>query len=106
MRLNHSKCARANGAVPLAIPLQLVGQNDVSLVGGKAASLAVLMRASLPIPVGFCVTSAAFRQFLDSCRKREDLRRLLSRMAAADAGQTARVSAQALAWLDQVAAGC
>lgn len=35
---------------------------DVSLVGGKAINLAKLMRAGLPVPDGFVVTTTAFRE--------------------------------------------
>jgi hypothetical protein len=103
MRLNPSKRSRADGEVPLVIPLHRVGSNDVSLVGGKAASLAVLMRASLPVPAGFCVTAAACRQFLDSCPMRKDLLRTLSQISEAEPDQTARLSERALECLDQAA---
>ena len=70
--MNHSNYSRADGEMPLTIPLQQAGRDDVALVGGKVASLALLMRASLPVPVGFCVTLAAFRQFLACCPRQPD----------------------------------
>jgi rifampicin phosphotransferase len=39
-----------------------IGSDDVDIVGGKGLSLALLTRAGLPVPAGFCVTSAAFRR--------------------------------------------
>jgi pyruvate,water dikinase len=33
-----------------------------ALVGGKAAALAVMLAAGLPVPSGFCVTTAAYRR--------------------------------------------
>jgi phosphoenolpyruvate synthase/pyruvate phosphate dikinase len=33
-------------------------------VGGKGANLGELTRAGFPVPVGFCVTTAAYREFL------------------------------------------
>ena len=40
-------------------------QATLDRVGGKGASLARLMRAGLPVPDGFHVTTAAYRQFVD-----------------------------------------
>ena len=38
--------------------------DDPALVGGKAASLGRLLRAGLPVPPGFVLTSDAYREFL------------------------------------------
>lgn len=45
--------------------LEEVGSKDVSLVGGKGASLGEMMNEELPVPRGFAVTAQAFRQFID-----------------------------------------
>ncbi len=47
----------------LTLRLQEIGDGEVPLVGGKAANLAVLLCAGLPVPPGFCITTAAFRLF-------------------------------------------
>ncbi len=39
-----------------------IGPGDVDAVGGKGLSLALLTGAGLPVPPGFCVTSAAHRR--------------------------------------------
>jgi pyruvate,water dikinase len=44
------------------IPLDAIGSDDLPLVGGKALSLAQLLRAGLPVPPGFCVTTQAYRR--------------------------------------------
>jgi len=36
----------------------------LAMAGGKGASLARLVRAGLPVPPGFHVTTAAYRQFV------------------------------------------
>ena len=41
-----------------------VGKSELGLVGGKGANLGELTRAGLPVPPGFCVTSAAYQQFI------------------------------------------
>src|SRR4051794_36430157 len=39
-----------------------IGPNDVDAVGGKGLSLGLMAGAGLPVPPGFCVTTAAFRR--------------------------------------------
>ncbi len=58
----------------------------LSLAGGKGASLARLVNAGLPVPDGFHVTTAAYRQFVDE----NDLQpRILAALEEADASQPA-----------------
>jgi rifampicin phosphotransferase len=40
---------------------------EASLVGGKALGLARLLAAGFPVPPGFCITTAAYRQALHAC---------------------------------------
>jgi phosphohistidine swiveling domain-containing protein len=44
--------------------LQDIADDQVSLVGGKAANLGRLLRLGLPVPPGFVVTTAAYRAFV------------------------------------------
>ncbi|MFN3785002.1 MAG: PEP/pyruvate-binding domain-containing protein [Spirosomataceae bacterium] len=39
-------------------------ESDFHLLGGKGASLASMSLANLPVPIGFCVTTNAYLQFL------------------------------------------
>jgi pyruvate,water dikinase len=39
-----------------------IGPNDVDAVGGKGLSLARLAAGGLPVPPGFCITTAAYRR--------------------------------------------
>ncbi len=39
-----------------------IGPGDVAEVGGKGLSLGLMVQAGLPVPTGFCVTSAAHRR--------------------------------------------
>src|SRR5689334_6512901 len=39
-----------------------VGRDDLPAVGGKGLSLALLTTAGLPVPPGFCLTTAAHRR--------------------------------------------
>src|SRR3954469_21226387 len=40
------------------------GQGDGALAGGKGANLGELLRAGLPVPPGFVVTTAAYQHFV------------------------------------------
>src|SRR5579864_7378468 len=46
------------------LPLSDRRAEDIGLSGGKAASLARLIRAKLSVPEGFVVTTAAYRDFV------------------------------------------
>src|SRR5262245_45795155 len=41
-----------------------IGASALDKVGGKGANLAWMAQAGLPVPPGFCVTTAAFRRFV------------------------------------------
>src|SRR5262245_52149142 len=41
---------------------------DPTAVGGKGANLARMTQAELPVPGGFCVTTAAYREVLGEFR--------------------------------------
>src|SRR5271156_6386151 len=45
--------------------LEEIGSGDLPLVGGKAANLGELVRAGMPVPRAFCVTTEAYREFLE-----------------------------------------
>jgi pyruvate, water dikinase len=68
---------------PLVLPFADPRCRDVSLSGGKGASLAFMTSEDLPVPPGFVVTSAAFAQAVDESLLRERAR--LKDMAGARA---------------------
>ena len=47
---------------PLVLALELAGAGMLPDVGGKAANLGELIRAGLPVPGGFCLTTLAYRR--------------------------------------------
>src|SRR4051794_21838139 len=47
--------------MPLVVAIKDVGADSLSLVGGKGAQLGMAMRAGLPVPDGFCITTEAYR---------------------------------------------
>jgi rifampicin phosphotransferase len=44
--------------------LQAVEQNEIALVGGKAANLGILTRADLSVPPGFVILTGSYERFL------------------------------------------
>ncbi|MFI6498241.1 PEP/pyruvate-binding domain-containing protein [Nonomuraea typhae] len=54
---------------PMVLPLGDAGA-DLPTAGGKGASLARLSRAGLPVPAGFHITTAAYREFVAPFRDR------------------------------------
>jgi len=56
---------------------QELSREDVALAGGKGANLGEMTRAGLPIPPGFVVTAAAYRNFLESTGLAERIAREL-----------------------------
>lgn len=75
---------------PLLLPLAAPEATDADLVGPKAANLAVLGRAGLPIPGGFCLTANAYRLQLAAC----GLEDLVDRFANADVAEQRRLSVE------------
>jgi len=57
---------RGGAQGPLFLDLSEIAQDSVELVGGKCANLGETRnRAEMPVPDGFCVTTAAFRAFVE-----------------------------------------
>ncbi len=46
--------------------LAAFGRHDLESAGGKAANLGELVRSGLPVPPGFVVTTAAYREFVEA----------------------------------------
>lgn len=57
---------------------------DLWRVGGKGANLGEMSGAGFPVPEGFCVTTAAFQTFMDSCPQKDELYGWLADLPADD----------------------
>ena len=53
--------------------LDEIGADDLESVGGKGASLGELTGAGLPVPPGFVVTAATYREFIENAGIDEEL---------------------------------
>ena len=47
-------------------PLHTVGRDDIAVAGGKGANLGELIRAALPVPAGFVLTTEAYRTYVQA----------------------------------------
>ena len=55
------------------LPFAHISAADIPKVGGKGANLGEMTQAGFPVPSGFCVTTAAFRRFIESCADADEL---------------------------------
>ena len=69
-------------------PFDSIDKRDLGLVGGKGANLGEMTRAGFPVPGGFCVTTDAFRAFLEGAG---DTAALFARLAALNPEDTEAV---------------
>ena len=60
-------------AVSCIRPLDTVGRDDVDLAGGKGANLGELVRAGLPVPPGFVLTTDAYRAHVQANELTEEI---------------------------------
>ncbi len=71
------------------VPLRDLDAGALSLAGGKAANLGELIRAGLPVPDGFCVTTDAYRDVTIAA----DLSEIVDELAGTAADAPDRVAA-------------
>ncbi len=74
--------SQSNEKAPYVLFFEEIDYAQLPRVGGKGANLGELTRAGLPVPPGFCVTTAAYMQIAASA----DLTALLTELAS-EAGQ-------------------
>ena len=75
-------------------PLTELTRTDLPLAGGKGANLGALSAAGLPVPPGFCVTTAGYRAFVDANQLADRIAQTLA-AAQLDAEPVAGVARQA-----------
>src|SRR5262249_61840957 len=69
---------------PYTLSFGEVDGTRLSDVGGKGANLGELTRAGFPVPPGFCVTTAAYRDFVQTSGELEALLDSLERVTHED----------------------
>ncbi len=75
---------------PLTLPFAAIDGSMLSLVGGKALHLGELVQAGLPVPEGFCVTTAAYEMVS------QHVAPFLTELATTSAGDFVQLERQAV----------
>jgi pyruvate,water dikinase len=70
--------------VPYTLWFDKAGKEAIGLVGGKNASLGELIRADIPVPPGFSVTTETYSEFLRGGGLKEKIESLLSKIDVQD----------------------
>jgi pyruvate, water dikinase len=73
--------------------LEELSKDDIGLAGGKGANLGELLRAGLPVPPGFVVTSEAFLGTMEEAGIRNELLARVANPAVDDTGALAALAA-------------
>jgi rifampicin phosphotransferase len=71
---------------PFVVPLRELDAGALPVVGGKAANLGELIRAGLPVPEGFCVTTDAYGDMASAA----DLAEIIDGLAATTPDEESR----------------
>ncbi|MDQ1913855.1 phosphoenolpyruvate synthase [Paenibacillus sp. GD4] len=61
-----------------------IDKSYLPYVGGKGANLGEMTKAGLPVPQGFCVSTAAYREFIQTSKEMDELFDRLDRVAHDD----------------------
>lgn len=77
---------------PLVVRFSEVDKNDIGLVGGKGANLGEMLRAGIPVPDGFIVTSESWYHFIDVTGLRQDIKDMLGGLDRQDTKRLQKVS--------------
>ena len=70
--------------MPYTLWFDKAGKEAIGLVGGKNASLGELIKADIPVPPGFSVTTEAYSDFLSGGGLKEKIENLLSKIDIQD----------------------
>src|SRR3712207_4736177 len=84
--MNRSQIERKSAE--LVLPFGAVDRGALPVVGGKGANLGELTQAGLPVPPGFCVTTAAYELVADGA----SLGQILDDLAATRPDLSARLA--------------
>src|SRR4051794_15119319 len=79
----------------LVAPLQGLDSKSLPRAGGKAANLGEMLRAGLPVPPGFALTTEAYQQFVAANNLQSEIERL-ARTARADDTEPRESASQAI----------
>ena len=69
-----------------------LSKSDVSIAGGKGASLGEMTQAGISVPPGFVILSGAFEQFVEETRIRADIEAVLNKVKHNDTNSIEQAS--------------
>jgi phosphohistidine swiveling domain-containing protein len=78
--------------VEVVLPFAAISRSSLSVAGGKAANLGELIRAGLPVPPGFCVTTEAYQLVAEGA----SLEPILAELATTRADDTVHLAELAM----------
>ncbi|MEZ4664356.1 MAG: PEP/pyruvate-binding domain-containing protein, partial [Caldilineaceae bacterium] len=87
---------------PYVLPFTAISAADLPQVGGKGANLGEMTQAGFPVPPGFCVTTSAFRRFVENCADMDELYGALETVRADDLDRARVVGEQVRSRLAKV----
>src|SRR5438067_9398098 len=89
MSLQHQQQERSEHLEDTAfvLPFSALDRNSLALAGGKGANLGEMTKAGFPVPPGFCVTTAAYREFVSTSAELDAMLDELTGVSAADLGR-------------------
>ena len=76
---------------PYTLSLPQIRAADLPLVGGKGANLGEMSAAGFLVPPGFCVTTPAFRDFVNGCPQMPQFYAALGNIPAEDLVATRKI---------------
>src|SRR5262245_46172349 len=81
------------------LPFRSINKDDLPRVGGKGANLGEMTQANFPVPGGFCVTTEAFRAFMEGAGNTSELFTKLSSLNPEDTEAVRRAGEEVRAFL-------
>src|SRR4051794_24056472 len=88
---------------PYTLSFEEVDGTRLPDVGGKGANLGEMTRAGFPVPPGFCVTTAAYRDFVRTGAELDALLDALAAVTHEDLGTIAALGGRVRAHLESLA---
>src|SRR4051812_7863528 len=84
------------------VPLETLRRDAIELGGGKGANLGELLAAGLPVPPGFCVTTAAYRRAIAEASLTDTLYEMLRVVGVRDPASAEAASARITALFEDL----
>ncbi len=71
-----------------------LGEDTISLAGGKGQNLGIMYKLSLPVPNGFAVTASTYKEFIEQTGLKTQIEQLLSGLDEEDTDKLQKISDQ------------